>query len=69
MLLWGVMFMGAIQFPMPFVGNGRADTAKQLFLFNFIFDILIVVIVVTLISKIYDLFTNRKVERSENTEV
>ncbi|AQR96042.1 hypothetical protein [Clostridium saccharoperbutylacetonicum] len=38
LLLWVVMLIGIIQFPMPFVGNGKADTAKQLFLFNFIFD-------------------------------
>jgi hypothetical protein len=41
-LLWAVMAIGLLQFPMPFVGNGYADTAKQLFLFNFIFDLLIV---------------------------
>ncbi len=43
-LLWIVMLIGAVQFPMPFVGNGRADTAKQLFLFNFIFDGLFLII-------------------------
>ena len=41
-LLWAVMAIGLLQFPMPFVGNGCADTGKQLFLFNFIFDLLIV---------------------------
>ncbi len=41
-LLWGIMLIGILQFPMPFVGNGYADTAKQLFLFNFIFDIMLV---------------------------
>ena len=38
-LLWGVMLIGVFQFPMPFVGNGQADTTKQLYLFNFVFDI------------------------------
>ncbi|HWP96461.1 MAG TPA: hypothetical protein VN426_06395 [Syntrophomonadaceae bacterium] len=42
-LLWGVMFIGLIQFPMPYVGNGYADTAKQLYLFNFVFDGILVV--------------------------
>lgn len=45
MLLWTIMLIGGIQFPMPYVGNGQADTAKQLFLFNFIFDILLIIII------------------------
>ncbi|MGL4849872.1 MAG: hypothetical protein ACRC28_13275 [Clostridium sp.] len=53
-MLWCLMFMGVIQFPMPYVGNGRADTAKQLFLFNFIFDILVVTGITFTIGKIYD---------------
>ena len=44
-LLWVIMLIGGIQFPMPYVGNGQADTAKQLFLFNFIFDILLIIII------------------------
>lgn len=42
-LLWAVMGIGLLQFPMPLVGNGQADTAKQLFLFNFSFDIMLAV--------------------------
>jgi len=49
------MFIGAIQFPMPLVGNGHADTAKQLFLFNFIFDIMILTCVSYIFYKIVDL--------------
>ncbi len=41
-LLWAVMAIGLLQFPMPFMGNGYADTGKQLFLFNFTFDLAIV---------------------------
>lgn len=54
-LMWAVMFIGAIQFPMPLVGNGHADTAKQLFLFNFIFDIMILTCVSYIFYKIVDL--------------
>lgn len=36
--LIGVFIIGAIQFPMPYVGNGAADISKQLFMFNIIFD-------------------------------
>lgn len=42
-LFWSIILIGMLQFPMPFVGNGQADTSKQLFLFNFTFDIMIVV--------------------------
>jgi hypothetical protein len=42
-LLWAIMLTGMLQFPMPYMGNGQADTAKQLYLFNFIFDIILVV--------------------------
>lgn len=42
-LLWGTMAIGLIQFPMPYIGNGQADTSKQLFLFNFVFDLTLVV--------------------------
>jgi hypothetical protein len=41
-LLWGLMFIGALQFPMPYIGNGQADLYKQLYLFNFIFDVMLV---------------------------
>jgi hypothetical protein len=51
-LLWGVMFIGLIQFPMPYLGNGQADTSKQLYLFNFVFDIILVVSVCWCINKI-----------------
>ncbi|WP_343770250.1 hypothetical protein [Clostridium malenominatum] len=38
-LLWVIIFIGLLQFPMPYIGNGQADTGKQLFLFNYTFDI------------------------------
>lgn len=53
-LLWGLMLIGAIQFPMPYVGNGQADTAKQLYLFNFVFDILLLVSILYALFKLID---------------
>lgn len=44
-LIWAIAAIGILQFPMPFLGNGEADTAKQLFLFNYSFDILIISLV------------------------
>lgn len=52
-LLWAIMAIGTFQFPMPFVGNGEADTAKQLFLFNFTFDILVIVACTWVFSKLF----------------
>jgi hypothetical protein len=60
-LLWGVMFIGLIQFPMPFLGNGQADTAKQLYLFNFVFDLVLVVLVFWCFSKFIDYFYSNKI--------
>ena len=57
-VLWIVMLIGVIQYPMPFIGNGQADTSKQLFLFNFIFDILIVVSIGCTCCKITSLISN-----------
>ncbi|MBY6929609.1 hypothetical protein [Clostridium botulinum] len=59
-LIWTIMFIAAIQFPMPFVGNGKADTAKQLFLFNFIFDILLIITASYAFSKITDIFSKKR---------
>ncbi|MCM8710758.1 hypothetical protein M2651_06915 [Clostridium sp. SYSU_GA19001] len=42
-LLWLIAIIGILQFPMPYIGNGEADTAKQLFLFNYTFDIMVLV--------------------------
>lgn len=33
-----IFIVGAIQFAMPYIGNGGADISKQLFMFNIIFD-------------------------------
>jgi len=53
-LLWGIMCIGFMQFPMPYVGNGQADTSKQLFLFNFVFDVMLVVSVCWCLSKLIE---------------
>ena len=58
-LLWMIMAIGAFQFPMPFIGNGEADTAKQLFLFNFTFDILVIIACIWAFNKLF--FSNIEV--------
>lgn len=58
-LFWGIIMCGAIQFPMPFMANGRADTAKQLFLFNFVFDIILAVGICWVIFKAMDMFKSK----------
>jgi multisubunit Na+/H+ antiporter MnhF subunit len=52
-LLWVIIVIGLIQFPMPYVGNGEADTGKQLFLFNYTFDILFLVSAAWIFDRVY----------------
>lgn len=49
--LIAVFVIGAIQFPMPYIGNGAADISKQLFLFNIIFDLGITMLLYILLQK------------------
>lgn len=51
-LAWFIAATGIFQFPMPFIGNGCADTAKQLFLFNYTFDVLIIISSVSLLQSL-----------------
>jgi hypothetical protein len=59
-LFWGIMLIGLLQFPMPYLGNGQADTGKQLFLFNFVFDGMLVVLSCWCLSKLIDAFELNK---------
>lgn len=59
-IIWLLILISGLQFPMPFVGNGQADTAKQLFLFNFIFDIFFVLIISIIASKIIDIIRSKQ---------
>lgn len=51
-LLWVIMAISLLQFPMPYIGNGEADTGKQLFLFNYTFDILFLVSAVWVFDRV-----------------
>jgi len=50
-LLWCICFIGLLQFPLPVVGNGEADTYKQLFLFNITYDIVILTSITYCLAK------------------
>lgn len=50
-LLWVIVIISLLQFPMPYIGNGEADTQKQLFLFNYTFDIIFLVACTWLFDK------------------
>lgn len=54
-----LLAMGALQFPMPYLGNGNADITKQLYLFNEVFYLGIVVSVVYLIKRLYGIKKRR----------
>jgi hypothetical protein len=60
-LLWCIGFIGLLQFPMPVIGNGEADTYKQLFLFNLTYDILILVSITYGLTKIVNVTGSGKV--------
>lgn len=51
-LFWLIIIISLLQFPMPYIGNGEADTAKQLFLFNYCFDIIFLVAVTWIYNKL-----------------
>ncbi|WP_045750376.1 glycan biosynthesis hexose transferase WsfD [Thermoclostridium stercorarium] len=59
-LVWFIAAVGIFQFPMPYLGNGRADTAKQLFLFNYTFDILIIILAICIFQFLVNLAKHRK---------
>lgn len=48
-----LLAMGALQFPMPYLGNGNADITKQLYLFNEIFYIGIVVSLIYILKRLF----------------
>ncbi|MCL2164077.1 MAG: glycosyltransferase family 4 protein [Oscillospiraceae bacterium] len=52
-LIWALSAGGCTQFVMPYLFNGTDDTAKQLMIFTYIFDILLFTLVATLIEEIY----------------
>jgi len=65
-LLWGIMLIGLLQFPMPFVGNGQADTSKQLYLFNFVFDVIVVVSFCWCLNQLLDFsYSKKSLEKSQ----
>ncbi len=41
-LILAVSAVGIFQFPLPIIGNGEADIAKQLYIFNLTFDIMLI---------------------------
>lgn len=59
-ILLAILFISVLQFPMPFMGNGQADTAKQLYLFNFIFDLILITSVCFCFSRLISISTRDK---------
>lgn len=46
-----VLFTGVVQYPLPFIGNGYADTTKQLYLFMLCHDVCMLTAVCYVISR------------------
>lgn len=58
--LLSVFTAGAMQFAMPYIGNGETDISKQLFMFNIIFDFGIILCTYLLLTKL-----DKKLNKSE----
>ncbi len=50
-LYLSIMIIGILQYPLPFIGNGLADTNKQLYLFMLCWDIILVITICFIICK------------------
>jgi hypothetical protein len=59
-LLWCISLIGILQFPLPVIGNGEADTYKQLFLFNNTYDILILASITYCLGKAVKVVKNKQ---------
>ena len=56
--LFALFYVAVVQFVMPFIFNGTCDTQKQLLIFNFTFDILIFLGILTFIINIKTICVN-----------
>ncbi len=54
-----MFLIGAVQFPMPYIGNGAADISKQLFMFNIIFDSGTAIILYSMLKWLDNFFQKR----------
>lgn len=54
-----IFIIGAVQFAMPYIGNGAADISKQLFMFNTIFDFGLAIAVYSLLKCLDNFFQKR----------
>ena len=72
LLLMVLIALGAIQYPLPMIGNGFSDPIKQLYLFREIYDMVLLVILVwvifRLIPGIAAHFSRRRQRSSDQTE-
>lgn len=72
LLLMVLIALGAIQYPLPMVGNGFSDPVKQLYLFREIYDMVLLVILVWVIFRfipgIAARFDRRRRKTSDQTE-
>jgi hypothetical protein len=58
-IFFGFMSIAVLQFPLPIIGNGRADTAKQLFLYNYNTDLSISLLLSSLLTGFILLIKNK----------
>ena len=51
--------LGAIQYPLPMVGNGHSDPIKQLYLFREVYDMVFLLIIVWAVKWLVPAVQNR----------
>ena len=56
-LYWVNLLIGMLQYPLPFLGNGMADTTKQLFLFILSYDIAVLSSILFILYWLYRRFS------------
>lgn len=61
LLLVLVLFTGVMQYPLPFLGNGYADTNKQLYLFMLCHDLCMLTVVCFLLGRVFHRFCRKAV--------
>ncbi len=64
-----LILTGALQYPLPMVGNGHSDPVKQLYLFREIYDMILLLVIVYAVfrlPKLKHLLTNAGRKKKEN---
>lgn len=68
-MLVSILLFGIAQFPLPFIGNGYADTTKQLYLFMLTYDILLFCLFSKALFWLANCFKKRLLYQTKNRKI